>query len=57
MNDKHDAERGRILQEIDRVTLPEKMSQPEAFEWLQSLTSDLEARMEALREEIREDPE
>lgn len=62
MNDKHDAERERILRDIDRATEPAKMSQPEAYEWLQTLTSDLEARTEALAEEISlkrmgEDPE
>lgn len=57
MSDKHEAERERIMSDIDRATAPEKMSQAEAHEWLQHLVSDIECRTDALAEEMGEDPE
>lgn len=42
------------LAEIDRISSPSSMTQQEALEYLESISSALEWRIEALRSEIRE---
>jgi hypothetical protein len=43
-----------ILRRIDLATEPGKMSQQVALDWLEELGADLEARIEALREEMED---
>ena len=48
----HDDERERIIEEIDELTAPAKMTKEEALEWLEELYDQLDTRISALREEI-----
>lgn len=43
----------RILQEIDSATEPDKMGPGEALEYLEGLVSDLESRMEGIKDDMR----
>jgi len=54
MNKEHDKARENILNDVDAATAPERMTQREALEWLDELASDIEARADAIREEIGE---
>ncbi len=54
---RKDAERERILREIDAFTGPSKMSKDEAFDWLADLHADIEGRLDALDEELGEEEE
>lgn len=44
-----------ILVEIDHATEPAVMSKEDALEWLKELIGDLNSRVEALRDELREE--
>jgi hypothetical protein len=44
-----------ILDDIDATTEPSRMSKTLALEWLEKLVSEIETRMDALKEEIREE--
>lgn len=43
-----------IIDDIDAATDPDRMTKKEAFEFLQRLSTEIESRMEALKEELRE---
>lgn len=47
-------DREQILDEIDRATAPDVMDWREALEFLEELSTDLDGRIEALREENEE---
>lgn len=42
------------IAEIERISGPSRMTQQEALEYLESISSALEGRIEALRSEIQE---
>jgi hypothetical protein len=44
-----------IMTEIDLATEPAVMSKREALEFLEQCSTELEGRMEALRDELREE--
>lgn len=46
-----DSEREAILEQIDRATAPGKMTWTEAKEFLEELATDIDGRIEALKEE------
>lgn len=52
MASEHDAERERIMGEVDTAIAPGKMTKQEAVEWLEELTSDIDGRIMALQEEL-----
>lgn len=45
----------QIMEEIDLATDPSVMSKEEALEFLEACSTDLEFRIEALRDELRAD--
>lgn len=50
-----DPKREQILNEIDRATAPDVMGWREALQFLEELSADLDGRIEALREENKEE--
>lgn len=46
--------RQEIMDTIDEATGPEAMTKAEALEFLEELATDIEGRIEALKEELRE---
>jgi hypothetical protein len=49
--------RGDILEIIDALTRPDRMSKGDAVDWLETLESEISLRIEALREEIANEDE
>ena len=52
MDRKHQTALEEIENQIDAATAPARMSQPEAKEFLEELRDNLQARIDALNEEI-----
>jgi hypothetical protein len=49
--------RGDILEIVDALTRPDRMSKGDAVDWLETLESEISLRIEALREEIANEDE
>jgi len=47
-------DREQIVREVDRATQP-PMTKADALEWLESLATEIECRIDALKEEMSDD--
>lgn len=52
-----DSSREGILEAIDAATHPDKMSKRDAKDWLEELYCDIQGRLDALVDELRDEEE